>query len=235
VASGRWWNVVVATSEEHAAAMVPSLRRLAPQIVLAGVLPLVGYMLLRPHVDSDATALAAVMVFPLLDVALERRRHGRFEPIGVISLIGIAIGIAGAIAFNGDATLLKVRESLLTGVFGIVCLVSLGLRRPAMYYMARSFATGGDSQQARSFDEMWDLPGVPRRFRIVTAVWGVGLVAEAVLRTVLALTLTTSMFLFVTPIINWATIGGLLAFTMWYRRRGTEQTRLAMAIDEINR
>jgi hypothetical protein len=214
--------------------MVPSLRRLAPQIVLAGVLPLVGYMLLRPHVSSDATALAAVMVFPLVDVARERRRHGRLEPIGVISLIGIAIGIAGAIAFNGDATLLKVRESLLTGVFGIVCLVSLGLRRPAMYYMARSFATGGDAEQAASFDEMWELPGVPRRFRIVTAVWGVGLAAEAVLRTVLALTLATSTFLFVTPIVNWATIGGLLAFTMWYRRRGTDQTRAALEVDAIS-
>lgn len=220
---------VTTTAEEHAAAMVPSLRRLAPQIVLAGVLPLVGYMLLRPHVDSDATALAAVMIFPLLDIVRERRRHGRFEPIGVISLIGIVIGIAGAVAFHGNATLLKVRESLLTGVFGVVCIASLGARRPAMYYMARSFATGGDADKARSFDEMWDLPGVPRRFRVITAIWGVGLLAEAVVRTVLAVSLTTSTFLFVTPIVNWTTIGGLLAFTMWYRSRGTEQARAVFA------
>src|SRR5438552_18284495 len=103
---------------DRSAAMMPSVRRLAPQLIVAGVLPLVGYMLLRPHVDSDATALAAVMVFPLLDIARERRRHGRFEPIGVISLFGIVIGIVGAVVFHGDTSLLKVRESLLTGVFG---------------------------------------------------------------------------------------------------------------------
>src|SRR5207302_489380 len=97
---------------DRSAAMMPSMRRLAPQLVVAGVLPLVGYVLLRPHVGSDATALAAVMVFPLLDIVIERHRHGRFEPIGIISLIGIAVGIVGAVVFHGNATLLKVRESL---------------------------------------------------------------------------------------------------------------------------
>src|SRR5713226_4326468 len=99
--------------------MVPDLRRLGPNIVLAGVLPLVGYSLLRPHVDSDATALAAVMVFPLADIAFERHRHGGFEPIGVISLIGITLGLVGAVVFHGDTVLLKLRESVVTGLLGI--------------------------------------------------------------------------------------------------------------------
>jgi hypothetical protein len=34
------------------------------------------------------------------------------------ALVGIAIGLIGAVAFHGDATLLKVRDSLVTGVFG---------------------------------------------------------------------------------------------------------------------
>ncbi|MGI8793141.1 MAG: hypothetical protein ACR2H3_08195 [Acidimicrobiales bacterium] len=42
--------------------MVPSLRLIAPKILIAGVVPLVGYALLRPHVSSDAVALGAVMV-----------------------------------------------------------------------------------------------------------------------------------------------------------------------------
>lgn len=218
----------MATADEHVDAMVPGLRRLAPQLVLAGVLPLVGYALIRPHVDSDATALAAVMVFPLIDIVRERRRHGRLEPIGVISLVAITIGIVGAIVFRGDATLLKVRESMLTGVFGIVCLVSLAMARPAMFYVGRSFATGGDPEQIASFNELWALPGVPRRFRFVTAVWGVALIAEAGVRTVLALTISTTLFLVVTPIINWGVIGLLLWFTVWYRRRGQSSTESAI-------
>jgi len=49
--------------------MVPDVRRLVPQLLIAGVLPVIGYSLLRPHVGSDATALAAVMVFPLADIS----------------------------------------------------------------------------------------------------------------------------------------------------------------------
>src|SRR5207244_8991001 len=116
-------------------AMVPSLGRLAPQLVVAGVLPVVGYSLLRPHVGSDAVALAAVMVFPVAEIAFERLRHGRFEPIGMIALIGIVLGLVGAVALHGSATLLKVRESLLTGLFGAVCLGSLAAKRPVMFYL----------------------------------------------------------------------------------------------------
>jgi len=34
--------------------MVPRLGSLVPQILIAGVLPIIGYALLRPHVPSDA-------------------------------------------------------------------------------------------------------------------------------------------------------------------------------------
>lgn len=199
--------------------MVPSLRLLAPQLVVAGVLPVVAYALLRPHVASDATALAAVMVFPVAEIVFERVRHGRFEPIGIIALMGIAVGLVGALVFHGDATLLKVRESLITGAFGLVCLASLGARRPAMYYLGRSFATGDDPAKVREFDTIWELPGVPRRFLFVTAVWGVTLVAEAVTRTALALTLPTETFLVVSPILNWGVIGALLWFSTSFTRR----------------
>jgi hypothetical protein len=200
--------------------MVPSVRRLAPQILIAGVLPVIGYSLLRPHVGSDATALAAVMVFPIADIAIERRRHGQIEPIGIISLIGIVVGLIGAIALHGNATLLKVRESMLTGLFGLVCLGSLLAARPAMFYMGRAFATGGDPDKVAEFNTMWDQPGAPRRFRFVTAVWGLGLLGEAVLRTVLALTISTQRFLEIAPIVGWVTIGALLWFSTWSIRAG---------------
>ena len=213
--------------------MVPSLRLLAPQLVVAGVLPVVAYAMLRPHVASDATALAAVMVFPLAEIVFERVRHGRFEPIGIIALMGIAVGLLGALVFQGDATLLKVRESLFTGVFGLICLGSLGARRPAMFYLGRSFATGDDPVKVREFDTIWELPGVPRRFLFVTAVWGVALVAEAVVRTVLALTVATQTFLVITPILNWSVIGALLWFTTVYIRRS--ERRVVAAVETADR
>jgi hypothetical protein len=124
--------------------MVPRLRSLVRQLVIAGLFPIIAYALLRPHMSSDAVALAIVMVFPAADVLGERVWRGRFEPIGIIVLAGICIGLIGALALHGDPLLLKMRESLLTGVFGLVCLLSLAAPRPAMFYLGRAFATGGD-------------------------------------------------------------------------------------------
>lgn len=192
--------------------MVPSIRTIAPKVLIAGVLPLVGYTLLRPHVSSDAIGLAAVMVFPIAEITFERFRHGRFEPVGVIALVGIVFGLIGAVAFHGDALALKLRESALTGLFGVVCLGSLLGQRPAMFYLGRIFATDGDPAAVAQFDTIWDRPGAPRRFRRVTAVWGMGLLAETALRIGLALTLSTGRFLAVAPLIGWVVIGTLI----WY-------------------
>ena len=203
--------------------MVPSLRLLAPNLIVAGLFPVIGYALLRPHVSSDAVALAAVLVFPVADIVVQRLRHGRFEPIGIIALIGIGLGLIGAVALNGNAFLLKVRESMITGVFGVICLVSLPMPRPAMFYLGRAFSTGGDPERVAEFDSLWELPTVPRRFRFVTLVWGVSLVAEAVLRVVLALTIPTQTFLIFSQIISWTVLGGLMWFSVVSTRSGERQ------------
>lgn len=203
--------------------MVPSLRLIAPKILIAGVLPLIGYSLLRPHVSSDAVALAAVMVFPVAEITFERIRHGRFDPVGLIALIGIVFGLGGAIVFHGDATLLKLRESALTGLFGVVCLGSLLGRRPAMFYLGRMFATNGDEAAVAEFDTIWERPGARRRFRRVTAVWGIGLLGETGLRAVLAFSLSTGRFLAVAPVIGWVVIGALIWYSATAIRAGERE------------
>jgi hypothetical protein len=221
--------VVDENRAELARSMVPNLRHLAPQALIAGVLPIVAYGFLRPHVSSDAVALAAVMVFPVGELTFERVRRGHFEPIGIIALVGIAIGLVGAVALHGNDLLLKIRDSTLTGVFGIVCLATLMLRRPAMYYLGRSFSTGNDPEKVAEFDEIWELPGVPRRFRFVTTVWGVALVAEAALRISLALVLSTQVFLVIAQVVSWSVIGGLLWFTVVYSRNGEREVTAALS------
>ena len=209
----------------YGASMVPNIRLLLPQVVVAGVFPVIAYHFLRPHVSSDAVALAAVMVFPVAEIVYERLHRGRFEPVGIIVLIGIAAGLIGALALHGSALLLKIRESMLSGVFGAVCLLSLAAPRPAMFYLGRAFATGGDAEEVARFNEVWDFPTVPRRFRLVTAVWGVALLAETVFRTVLAVSIPTQTFLVVSQVISWVVIGGLLWFSVVFSRQGEERVR----------
>jgi hypothetical protein len=208
--------------------MVPNLRHLLPQVLVAGVLPVIVYAILRPHVSSDAVALSAVMVFPLAEVGVERYLRGRFEPIGIIAMISILIGLFGAVALHGDTLLLKIRDSSVTGTFGAVCLASLAARRPAMFYLGRSFATGGDPDKQADFDQIWELPTVAYRFRVVTATWGVVLLTEAAVRIALALALSTQIYLVVAQVLNWSAIGGLMLFTVTYSRAGEQQVIAAM-------
>ncbi len=208
--------------------MLPNIREYLPNIVVAGILPFVVYAIIRPHLQSDAAGLAIVMVFPVVEIGWERRRRGRFEPIGIIALVGISLGLIGAVVSGGDATLLKIRESAITGVFGVVCLVSLLRARPMMWYLGREFATGGDPERRQQFNQIWDLPGTSRRFRIVTLVWGVGFVAEAVGRTIMAFTLSTGIFLVLSFAFNAAVLAGLFGFTAVYSRRGERATRAEM-------
>ena len=212
--------------------MHPSWRHLGAPILIAGVLPVVAYALLRPHVGSDTTTLGAVLVLPLGEIIFERVHRRRFEPIGMIVLAGIVIGLVGAVALGGDPTLLKVRESLLTGVFGVACLVSLFARRPIMFYLGRSFATGGDREKMAVFDERWELPTVPRRFQLSTAVWGLCLVGEAAVRTILAFSTSTQLFLVLAQLINWSVLAGLFWFTVLYTR-ASERAVNSMWVPEV--
>lgn len=218
--------------------MLPNVRELGPNILIAGVLPFAVYPLIRHHLSSDAAALAIVMGFPVAEIAYTRRRRGRFEPIGIIALVGIALGLIGALVSGGDATLLKLRESVITGAFGLFCLGSLPARRPLMWYLGREFATGGDAAKREAFDQVWDMPGSPRRFRIVTAVWGVGLAGEAVVRTILALSLSTGVFLIASFAFNALVLGGLFTFTFLFsrgaeRRTRAEMERLGLAVPDM--
>jgi hypothetical protein len=143
--------------------------------------------------------------------------------------LGIAIGLVGAVVMNGDATLLKVRDGLITGVFGTVCLSSLLWPRPVMFYLGRAFASEDNASARAGFDQMWQLPTVARRFRFITALWGMCLVVEAVCRTILAVSVSTTLFLIVSPILNWGVIGVLLWYTALFS--GTSEQRVIALVE----
>jgi hypothetical protein len=145
-----------------------------------------------------------------------RLRH--IDPIGAIVLCGFIGGLITSAALGGDAFVLKVRDSALTFLLGVACLLSLRSRRPVMFYIGRSLSAGGSPARQAAYDGLWDRPGWPHAFRVITAVWGVGLIADAALILLLASTLTTGVFLASSPSASTALLSGLFAFSLWYIR-----------------
>jgi len=68
-------------------------------------------------------------------------------------------------------------------------------------------------------------------FRIITAVWGIGLMLEAAVRVVLAAVLPTGRFLAVSPVVGAVFFGSMFAFTIWLTRWSRQRIQVAMALD----
>ncbi len=125
---------------------------------------------------------------------------------------------------GGNDYVLKVRDGFLTALFGVACLVTLYTHdRPALFYVSRYLSAGKDPAKVSAFDRLHDEPIGRRTFRVLSVVWGIGLVVEASTRLTLADVLPTATFIAVSPFITTTVIGSLFAFTALYVKRAQMQ------------
>lgn len=186
------------------------------------LVPLGVYYAVRSHVGGDAHALMIAGVPAAVWVVFHWVRRRQLDPIGAIVLLGLIAGIVASVLLGGNTFVLKIRDTVFTALLGVVFLVSLTWRRPAIFYVARNLSAGNDEQKLAAYDDLWELPTVPRVFRILTVLWGVGLGLEAAGRITLAASLRTGPFLAVAPVWTAVVLGSLFAFTVWYSRRARQ-------------
>lgn len=214
---GRRWGAHLMSETWEPGA--PSLRAMAPGAVGGAVVPLAVYYSVRPHLSGDAAALMIAGIPAAAWVVLQWIRQRRLDPIGSIVLFGFVAGVIASVALGGSAFVLKVRDSAFTCLFGLACIASLFRAKPVMFYIGRALSAGNDPAKLAAYDELWTMPTAPRAFRIITVVWGAGLIGEAVARVILAITLPTGTFLAVSPVLAGVVIGGCFAFTVWFSKR----------------
>jgi hypothetical protein len=83
-----------------------------------------------------------------------------------------------------------------------------------------------------AYDELHEVPLGRHAFRVLSVVWGIGLIVEAGSRMTLAELLPTGTFLAVSPFVTASVIGSLFAFTVVFVRRSELETmRSAPASD----
>lgn len=211
----------------------PSLRAMAPSTIGGALIPLLVYYLVRHQVNGDAVALAVAGIPASAWVAIQWIRRRTIDPIGAIMLFGFAAGLTASYALGGNAFVLKVRDSVFTGLLGLGCLVSLGLGSPpVMFYVGRALSAGDNPVRRKVYDDLWTLPPARAVFHIITLFWGAVLLSESALRVLLALTLPTGPFLAAAPALAGVLFGGAGAFTFWFsrwaRKRGEVITEIGV-------
>jgi intracellular septation protein A len=140
---------------------------------------------------SDYVALLAGSVIALLRIVYVAVRTRKFDVFAAVMLGVFLVGL-GLSFLTGDAKFLLVKESFATAIAGATFLVSCFVGRPLIFHAALRMREG-DSAAIAEFEDKWaTLPQFRRNFRIMSAVWGGGLLADAILRIPLVLALDTS-------------------------------------------
>lgn len=209
----------------HPEAKRPGMRAWLPEMIAEAALPYVTYLVLHGQGVSTVPSLVAGGVFPLGFVLFHFLRQGRVDGFGLIILATIAAG-AGLALLSGSSRIYLVKESFLTGAFGLAMIASLLGRRPFMFYSGRKFATDGTRTGRAAFDSYWPKsPTFRRSNRIMTVVWGVAFVAEAAIRVVAAYTLSTSTVVALSAVVPLVILGLLMVWTIAYGGRTRPRSR----------
>ncbi|REE19511.1 hypothetical protein B0G71_2609 [Paraburkholderia sp. BL27I4N3] len=181
------------------------------------LLPWLAYRLALPHL-GETGALIASAVPPIVWSLIELARFRRVDALSVMVVAGIVLSVA-AMALGGSPRMLLLRESMVSGAIGVVFLLSLPMRRPLIFYLARATVAREMEGGAERFEALWqERPALVSAMRLMTLVWGVGLTGETALRAWMALTWPIERFLVVSPFIGYGIYGGLALWTFWYRK-----------------
>ena len=189
--------------------------------------PFLVYQAAAGHM-SETAALMLSSAPPILWSIGQLIWSRKLDALSLLVIAGIALSL-GATLLGGSPRLLLIRESFITGIFGLVFLGSLLFPKPLVFYLAKAtVAKQGMKQEV--FESNWSIPGFRFTFYLMTVVWGAGLLIEATLKIVLAFTIQTGLFLVVSPIISYSIYFGLFGWSIWYgNQRRKLGERLAAA------
>jgi len=210
------------------AATIGWLRKNGPAVLVEGtvnlVAPAVIYGLLQGR-WGEVPALLASSGPPLLWSLVGLVRNRRIDALSILVLVGIALSLV-AMAGGGSARFLQLREKLVTAIIATAFLGSAAIGRPLIGPLARATVARESAESLAAFDAQRDDPFVRRTIMVMTLVWGFGLLTDFIVSVVLIFVVSVAQYLVVGPIVGYATIGGLSAWTVLYRR---QRTRLATA------
>src|SRR4029077_19434513 len=192
-----------------------SFAQMIPTLVVDVAMPIVAFNLLTHYGVSTLWALAAGGLFPASNNIRVWIKSRKLEPLGIIVMSFLVIGTAASL-ISGSVFFALIKESFLTATFGFICLGSLLAERPLMFYLNRQFVAGDDPVRLEWWNGLWQYPNFRAAQRLVTAVWGIVYLVEAVLRVGFALFLSPGQVVTISHVMAFAVLVALIAWTRRY-------------------
>lgn len=180
-------------------------------LVINGLIPWGVYVWLSPYVGG-LTALSIATLIPLIDNIFYFAKQRSIDVFGGLMLLTFVLSFV--MIWLGDSEkILLLRESMITGVVGIVFLGSLWVGKPLIYHIASRFST------VSNIEQKWQYPYFRKVMRNMTLIWGVLLVLEAGTKIVMVYELSVMQVLALSSIVFYSFIGVAIGATILYRRK----------------
>jgi len=189
----------------------------AAEALVNFVLPYIIYSVEVSRI-GEIDALIASSCPPVVWSVVAFARRRRVDAMSLLVLGGIVLSLLALIG-GGSPRLLLLREKLVTGVIGLVFLISALIRRPLIYELARAGSLRRAPEEAARMERLRDEPMFRTSMNVMTIVWGIGLLVDVAFSAVLAFTISIKQYLVINPIAGYAVVGGLSVWTYWYSQR----------------
>ncbi|AJI25636.1 hypothetical protein H8R29_28085 (plasmid) [Priestia megaterium] len=168
------------------------------------------YTVLKTHMTS-IIALSLAACVPLVDTLYHLIKDKKLDMFSSFIFLGIVLSIVAA-WIGGDERFILLRESYVTGIMGLVFLFSLLAPKPMIYYFAMRFTS-----KKSVITKRWEEEVSFRHFiRIMAAVWGIGLIIEALVKVVIVYEFPISKALVISPIVQYIIIAILIYWNIHF-------------------
>jgi hypothetical protein len=184
-------------------------------------LSVAGYYGLRLAGVSEWVALLGATLAAGLRIGWVAVRDRKLNPFATIMLIIFGLGLA-LVFVSGDPRFLLLKHSITGGAISIAFLVSLVAGRPLTLTAAQSWQPG----KAQKLQTLYRTdPDVRRGFRVSALVWGLGGLAEALIRVPLIYLLPLDVMVGLSTAMMVVTNGGLIIWNIRYIARSQLLTK----------
>jgi hypothetical protein len=186
-------------------------------------LPLAAYYGLHLLGVADWPALLAASGVAALRICWDAARRRRLNLFAVVMLVVFGIGLLLSLV-SGDARFLLLQDSITLGAVALVFLVTSRWGTPLTLAAMQSFTPG----RAAALTEAYRTdPDVRRGVRLSSAVWGAGLLTEALVRVPLVYLLPIEVMVGLSTVLFVATFAALISWNVWYVARARRRMEAA--------
>ncbi|MFF8600907.1 VC0807 family protein [Streptomyces sp. NPDC015232] len=183
------------------------------------VAPILTYNALTAQGWSEFGALLASGAWPVLDTVVHLLWHRKLDEFAVVTIFFLVLTAVVSLVGTHSTRALLVKDSAVTGLFGVLCLATLLAPRPLMFYFGRRFSTDGTPEGHAWWNGLWQFEGFRTVMRRMTIVWGLAYLAEAAARVVLSYLLSVGAMVVVNPFLIYGTLGLLVLWTVRTAKR----------------